>query len=127
MSRKPTTVRTVTRADLIDEVVRVTALNRKAAEEVVEAFLGSIVSSLQEGHKTEIRGFGSFRLRRREGRLARNPKRSGVKVAVPARNIAYFRPGKRLKALLDERATALGKEHPAELGLPVGGLAEGVS
>jgi integration host factor subunit beta len=60
----------------------------------------SIVRSLKEGEKIELRGFGSFRLRDRGARMGRNPK-TGVKVAVPAKKIPYFKPGKELKELIN--------------------------
>ncbi len=65
MTKQPT----LTKADLIEEVLRVTEL---------------------------IRGFGSFRTRERRGRVGRNPK-TGEKVEVPAKKIPFFKPSKELK------------------------------
>ena len=62
---------TVTKADLVEEVVRVTELPRKESEAVVETIFGSIIGALQGGDRIEIRGFGSFRTRQRRGRTAR--------------------------------------------------------
>ena len=52
------------------------------------------------GEKVELRGFGSFRLRRRKPRRSRNPRTSG-RVDVPPKRIAYFKPGKELKELIN--------------------------
>ena len=50
--------------------------------------------------KVELRGFGSFRLRRRKPHRGRNP-RTGDRVEVPSKRVAYFTPGKELKALIN--------------------------
>ena len=102
----PRPERTTTKADLVDEVARAADLTRKQAEAAVESVFEGIIASLQEGQKIELRGFGSFKIRCRGARLARNPKKSGVKVMVPPKRVPYFKPGKRLKELLNEVAIA---------------------
>lgn len=87
---------TLTKADLIEEVLRVTELPRKESETIVETIFDSIIQSLQKGDKIEIRGFGSFRTRQRRGRVGRNPK-TGAKVEVPPKKIPFFKPSKELK------------------------------
>ena len=87
---------TLTKADLIEEVLRITELPRKESETIVETIFDSIIQSLQQGQKIEIRGFGSFRTRERRGRVGRNPK-TGAKVEVPAKKIPFFKPSKELK------------------------------
>src|SRR5579864_957009 len=92
--------RTVTKADLIEEVIRVTELPRKESEAVVETVFESIIDALQKHDKIEIRGFGSFRTRERRGRTGRNPK-TGAKVEVPPKKIPYFKPSKELKDFIN--------------------------
>jgi integration host factor subunit beta len=87
---------TMTKAELVEEVVRVTELPRKESEVVVETIFESIIKALQTGDKIEIRGFGSFRTRERRGRTGRNPK-TGERVVVRAKRIPYFKPSKELK------------------------------
>jgi integration host factor subunit beta len=87
---------TLTKADLIEEVLRITELPRKESETIVETIFDSIIESLQQGDKIEIRGFGSFRTRQRRGRVGRNPK-TGEKVEVPPKKIPFFKPSKELK------------------------------
>jgi len=87
---------TMTKADLVEEVVRMTELPRKESETVVETIFESIIQALQAGDKIEIRGFGSFRTRQRRGRTGRNPK-TGAKVEVPPKRIPFFKPSKELK------------------------------
>ena len=89
----------MTKADLIDEVSKLAELTRKDSEVIVETIFDSIVRSLRVGDKIEIRGFGSFRIRQRRGRMGRNPK-TGARVKVPAKKVPYFTPGKELKELI---------------------------
>jgi integration host factor subunit beta len=92
MTKQPT----LTKADLIAEVERITELKRSDSEVIVETIFESIIDSLQKGDKIEIRGFGSFRTRQRRGRVGRNPK-TGAKVEVPPKKIPFFKPSKELK------------------------------
>ena len=59
------------------------------------------------GEKVELRGFGSLRLRRRELHRGRNP-RTGDRVDVPSKRVAYFKPGKELKELIDREPAPAG-------------------
>ncbi len=101
MTKQPT----LTKADLIEEVLRVTELARKESETIVETIFDSIIGALQKGEKIEIRGFGSFRTRERRGRVGRNPK-TGEKVEVPAKKIPFFKPSKELDSLLQAQQRA---------------------
>jgi integration host factor subunit beta len=96
----------MTKAELVDEVASVVQLTKKQAETIVNIVFDSIVDSLRNGQKIELRGFGSFRLRNRKSRTGRNPK-TGEKVEVPSKKIPYFKPGKELKELIN-RAIAEG-------------------
>lgn len=89
----------MTKANLVDEVMRVVDLPRKDSETVVDIVFESIVKSLRAGDKIEIRGFGSFRRRQRKARVGRNPK-TGARVEVPAKTVPYFKPSKELKDLV---------------------------
>src|ERR1700675_3924178 len=87
---------TLTKADLIEEVLRITELPRKESETIVETIFDSIIVSLQNGDKTKIRGFARSRTRQARGRVGRNPK-TGEKVEVPPKKIPFFKPSKELK------------------------------
>jgi integration host factor subunit beta len=102
---------TVTKADLVEEVIRTAELPRKESEVVVETVFESIIQALQTGDKIEIRGFGSFRTRQRRGRTGRNPK-TGAKVEVPAKTIPFFKPSKELKDFVNGDGAAAGKSAP---------------
>jgi integration host factor subunit beta len=94
--------RGMTKAELVDEVARTAELTKKHAELIVNTVFDSIVQSLKNGEKIELRGFGSFRIRRRGARIGRNPK-TGDRVEVPPKRIPYFKPGKELKELLNHQ------------------------
>ncbi len=98
----------MTKAELVEEVSRVSDLTKKHSEVIVDTVFQSIIDALHRGEKIELRGFGSFRLRKREPRKGRNPK-TGDKVDVPPKRVPYFKPGKELKDLInkdDEHDTA---------------------
>ena len=90
----------MTKAELVEKVAESTQMTKKHAELIVNTVFDSIVESLKDGEKIELRGFGSFRIRQRGPRIGRNPK-TGAKVDVPSKRIPYFKPGKELKELLN--------------------------
>jgi integration host factor subunit beta len=82
-------------------------LSFKEIEKVVKVIFDDMALALSKGERIEIRGFGSFSIRFRPPRVARNP-RTGEKVQKPGKFTSYFRPGKELK----ERANSSTNEHP---------------
>lgn len=69
-------------------------------EAVVDTILDSITAALADGDRVELRDFGTFCVRDREGRRGRNP-RTGKEVVVPARTHVHFKPGKAMRARLN--------------------------
>ncbi|MBN4077818.1 integration host factor subunit beta [Nitrospina gracilis] len=90
----------MTKANLVERVADKIHVTKKQAEVVINALLESIRDSLSEGNNVEIRGFGSFRIRERNARIARNPK-SGQAVEVPAKKVPFFKAGKDLRDIVD--------------------------
>lgn len=90
----------MTKADLVEEVAKVTELTRKDSEVIVDTLFESVIKALRAGDKLEVRGFGSFRVRQRNARVGRNPK-TGEKVEVPAKRVPYFKPSKELKDVIN--------------------------
>jgi integration host factor subunit beta len=95
----------MTKAELVEEVSRVSDLTKKHSEVIVD----------KRGEKIELRGFGSFRLRKREPRKGRNPK-TGDKVDVPPKRVPYFKPGKELKDLINKETGEVGEPPISDLG-----------
>lgn len=86
----------MTKADLVEKVAEVTGLTKKEISNVVDAFLGAISDAMGQGSNIEIRGFGSFKVKKRKGRAARNP-RTGEAVNVPEKKVPVFKPSIELK------------------------------
>jgi integration host factor subunit beta len=91
----------MTKADLVEQVAKEAEMTKKDAEQLVEVVFDSIVDALNKGDKIELRGFGSFRVRERNARKGRNPK-TGETVSIPAKRVAYFKPGKELKEIVNK-------------------------
>ena len=109
----------MTKADLVEEVVKVSNLTKRDAEIVVNTLFQSIIEALQQDDKIELRGFGSFRVRRRRSRQGRNPK-TGDRVDVPSKRIPYFKPGKELKDVINGGEQGSGSAAAAPLADPAG-------
>ena len=93
----------MTKAELVEDVAEAAELTKKDAERLVEIVFESIIETLNQGEKIELRGFGSFRVRERGARRGRNPK-TGDPVSIPAKRVPYFKPGKELKELINDGA-----------------------
>ena len=76
-------------------------MTRKDADYILEIILASMAAAIESGDKVEIRGFGSFRTRQRPGRVGRNPK-SGQRVEVPPKRVAFFKPAKTLLEMINQ-------------------------
>ena len=91
----------MTKTELIDHVAESVQLPKYQTEAVITIFLQCIMDALQTGDKVELRGFGSFRRRRRQPRVGRNPK-TGDTVQIPAKQVPWFTAGKALRALVNQ-------------------------
>ena len=89
----------MTKADLVEEISGKTGLTRTDVAVLVDAFLEAVKKSLENGNNIEIRGFGTFKIKQRKARKARNP-RTGEEVPVPDRKVPVFKPSNEFKALI---------------------------
>ena len=77
-------------------------INQSETEAVIDTFYGSIEKALIEGKKIELRGFGTFFIKKiREKYSARNPK-TGELIYIPEKNKVRFRASKNLKKIINE-------------------------
>ena len=83
----------MTKAELVDDVAERVQLPKYQAEAVVTSVLQSIMDALRAGDTVALRGFGSFRLHRRQPRVGRNPKR-GTRCRFRPPRSPGLRPGK---------------------------------
>ena len=91
----------MTKADIVDVIASGTGLTKVETEAVVDGFIQTVISSLRDGKNIEIRGFGSFKVKKRKGRVARNP-RTGEQVQVDEHYVPIFKVSKDLKAVGNE-------------------------
>jgi len=82
-------------------------ITKKDCAIVVDAFLNAVKDAMADHKNIEIRGFGTFKVRERKSRLARNP-RTGDPVDVPPRAVPVFKPSKELRALVEEQENVAG-------------------
>ncbi len=80
----------VTKADIVDKIATQTGLTKFETKAVVDGFLLSVIESLSEGKRIELRGFGVFSVKSRKPRMARNP-RTGDPVPLEERFIPTFK------------------------------------
>ncbi len=105
--RAPQQGERMTKADLVEKVTATIArtagpmISKKDCARVVDAFLDAVKAALSEQHNIEVRGFGTFKIRKRKTRMARNP-RTGDPVEVAARPVPVFKPSKELRAMVAE-------------------------
>ena len=97
----------MTKADIVDVIASATGLTKVETEAVVDGFISTVINSLKEGKNIEIRGFGSFKVKKRRGRMARNP-RTGEQVRVEEHYVPLFKVSKELKGLVNENLSKMG-------------------
>jgi integration host factor subunit beta len=90
----------MTKAELVELISNETGVSKKDTGIVVNLILDNIGRALVESDKVELRGFGSFKVKSRRSRQARNP-RTGDSVAVPAKKVPYFKASNELKDRLN--------------------------
>ncbi len=91
----------MTKSELIEKVAKKNPhLMLKDVERIVDVIFNKIISALSKGDRVEFRGFGTFSVRLRSPRVAKNP-RTGAKVTVEERKIPHFKTGKQLHKQLN--------------------------
>lgn len=83
----------MTKADIVKEIARQTGIEKAVVLEVVEAMMERIRTSMINGEEVFLRGFGSFIIKRRAEKVARNISKNTT-IVVPAHNIPAFKPAK---------------------------------
>lgn len=90
----------MTKADLVDFVAQGTGLTKLETEAVIEGFFNAVIEALKNGSGIEIRGFGTFKVKKKAARNARNPK-TGEKVFVPEHFVPTFKFSKDFKTVVN--------------------------
>ncbi|MCK4579151.1 MAG: integration host factor subunit beta [Candidatus Marinimicrobia bacterium] len=95
----------LTKSELISYLARSTGLTKVETEAVIEGMLGTVQDALELGKKVELRGFGTFYVKTREPREARNPA-TQEKVMLNRRRVPIFKPSRTLKQKIDQAKDA---------------------
>ena len=83
----------MTKAEIVTKIAKKTGLDKEAVLTVVEQFMTSVKESLVEGEAVYLRGFGSFIIKERATKTARNISKDKA-IIIPAHNIPAFKPAK---------------------------------
>jgi DNA-binding protein HU-beta len=96
----------LTKADIVDTIAGATGLTKVETEAVVDGFISTVINAMKEGRNIEIRGFGSYKVKKRKGRMARNP-RTGEQVRVDEHWVPLFKVSKEVKQLVNDNLQKL--------------------
>jgi DNA-binding protein HU-beta len=83
----------MTKADIVNEVSKNTGIEKLTVQKAVEAFMETVKDSLVDGKNVYLRGFGSFVVKKRAEKTARNISRNTT-IIIPSHNIPSFKPAK---------------------------------
>ena len=101
----------MTKADIVDKVAAGTGLTKLETEAIIEGFFKTVIESLKDGKGIEIRGFGSYKVKKKTSRQARNPK-TGDQVFVPEHYVPTFKFSKEFKNIVNEGMKKNEQETP---------------
>ncbi|MFW6248173.1 MAG: HU family DNA-binding protein [Bacteroidota bacterium] len=83
----------MTKADIVNEISTKTGVEKVKIKEIVESFMGIVKDSLEKNENVYLRGFGSFIVKKRAEKTARNISKNTT-IIIPAHNIPAFKPSK---------------------------------
>ena len=83
----------MTKADIVNEISKSTGIDKATVLETVEKFMEAVKDSLANGENVYLRGFGSFIIKTRSQKTARNISKSTT-IIIPEHNIPAFKPAK---------------------------------
>ena len=87
----------MTKADIVTEIAKRTGVEKVQIQAIVETFMDEIKDSLGRGENVYLRGFGSFIIKTRAEKVARNISKNTT-ITIPAHNIPAFKPAKSFAA-----------------------------
>jgi DNA-binding protein HU-beta len=102
----------MTKAEIVEQVANGTGLTRIETEAVIEGFMDTVIEALSKGNRIEIRGFGSFKVKKKNGRIARNP-RTGETVKVDDHFVPVFKFSREFKDQVNDGNQKLQKGEDA--------------
>lgn len=95
----------MTKADLVEAVHEKVGFSKKESSDIVELVFDTMKSTLEDGEKIKISGFGNFEVRDKRSRVGRNPQ-TGEVIEISARRVLTFKPSQVLKTALNDAVSA---------------------
>ena len=92
----------MTKADIINEIIKSSGLEKAQVQQTVEALMEHMTTSLIKGENVYLRGFGSFIIKKRAKKTARNISKNST-IIIPAHNVPSFKPAKEFVAQVKEQ------------------------
>ncbi len=83
----------MTKADIVNEIAKSTGVEKAQVQQIIEAFMESVKGSLAKNNNVYLRGFGSFIVKKRAQKVARNISKN-ITITIPEHNIPAFKPSK---------------------------------
>ena len=83
----------MTKADIVNEIAKSTGVEKVLVQTIVEAFMENVRNSLIDNNNVYLRGFGSFIIKKRAQKAARNISKNTT-ITIPEHNIPAFKPSK---------------------------------
>lgn len=83
----------MTKADIVKEVAEKTGIEKTVVMAIIESFMESVKGSMIAGEEVFLRGFGSFVIKQRAEKVARNISKNTT-IVIPAHNVPAFKPAK---------------------------------
>ena len=83
----------MTKADIVNEIAKSTGVEKVQVQAIVEAFMDSVKDAMIKGENVYLRGFGSFIIKKRAEKVARNISKNTT-ITIPEHNIPAFKPAK---------------------------------
>jgi len=95
---------TMTKQDIVDTVAEATGLTKVETEAVMNGVMATIIDSLGRNERVELRGFGTFGVKHRMPKKARNPG-TGEAIYLPERHVPTFKPAKHMRLHVNDNLT----------------------
>lgn len=92
----------MTKLDIINDLSRKTGVDKASCRQVVESFMESVKGSIESNENVYLRGFGTFQVKRRAAKVARNISKN-TSIVIPSHNIPAFKPAKEFIAAVKEQ------------------------
>ncbi len=83
----------MTKADIVNDIAKKTGVEKVVVQQIVESFMESVKGSLVKKQPVYLRGFGSFIIKKRAKKVARNITKN-TSITIPAHNVPAFKPAK---------------------------------